>query len=322
MIMEKTLITQNEIKQYSIDWNYHMQNFLFRRPKFGNNPNSPHTYRTALQAFFRYMQENHITIPLPDDVLGFIGKLRGTHYSQFTICLYSTVLKMFFAYLDQHVENGHEVHVFPDICKAADIRLKRPKKVHTRDRLTYDEIHRLKVFINSLEGQKGQRDRLLTKLSLYGGLRICELSRLQRQDMVQDGNHYKAFLHRKGRSSRRANDYVFIPKELFEDIEKYSGEYNLHNYIFTGIGYHSTRSSHLTAQRISDIINGILKGAGIKRALICPHSLRHTYASEFIRRYKDVYLLKDALGHSDVNTTLIYLHEENRYRQLAPVIEY
>ena len=41
--------------------------------------------------------------------------------------------------------------------------------------------------------------------------------------------------------------------------------------------------------------------------VISPHTLRHTYATEFYRQTKDIETLRRILGHSDISTTQIYV---------------
>lgn len=46
-----------------------------------------------------------------------------------------------------------------------------------------------------------------------------------------------------------------------------------------------------------------------------PHSFRHRFAINFLQGNKDIALLADLMGHSGVNTTMIYLRlskEEQR----------
>ena len=46
-----------------------------------------------------------------------------------------------------------------------------------------------------------------------------------------------------------------------------------------------------------------------------PHSFRHCFAINFLQENKDIALLADLMGHSGVNTTMIYLRlskEEQR----------
>lgn len=46
---------------------------------------------------------------------------------------------------------------------------------------------------------------------------------------------------------------------------------------------------------------------GIPREVAHPHSFRHLFAIEFLKRNHDITLLSDLLGHEDINTTAGYL---------------
>ena len=58
-----------------------------------------------------------------------------------------------------------------------------------------------------------------------------------------------------------------------------------------------------------------------------PHSLRHTFATTYLRRGGDLYHLSRILGHSNVRTTDIYLHLVSAdliedHRRVSPVREW
>ncbi|MHB8280375.1 MAG: tyrosine-type recombinase/integrase, partial [Candidatus Humimicrobiaceae bacterium] len=46
--------------------------------------------------------------------------------------------------------------------------------------------------------------------------------------------------------------------------------------------------------------------AGITKN-ISPHTLRHTYATEYYKQTKDIETLRRILGHADISTTTIYI---------------
>jgi integrase/recombinase XerD len=47
---------------------------------------------------------------------------------------------------------------------------------------------------------------------------------------------------------------------------------------------------------------------GIEGPRISPHTLRHTFATNYLKRGGDIYKLCRILGHTDIRTTEIYLH--------------
>ncbi len=47
--------------------------------------------------------------------------------------------------------------------------------------------------------------------------------------------------------------------------------------------------------------------AGVSPSKVFPHNLRKLFARTFYRREKDIAKLADILGHSNINTTRIYI---------------
>ena len=49
------------------------------------------------------------------------------------------------------------------------------------------------------------------------------------------------------------------------------------------------------------------------------HSLRHAFATNFIKNGGDPFVLKSMLGHSSLNTTSIYVHMGRDFNNLKGV---
>jgi len=54
-----------------------------------------------------------------------------------------------------------------------------------------------------------------------------------------------------------------------------------------------------------------LKKCGLEDRNITPHTIRHSFASSLIRAGVSLTVVKDLLGHKDVNTTMIYVHHSD-----------
>lgn len=63
----------------------------------------------------------------------------------------------------------------------------------------------------------------------------------------------------------------------------------------------------MTPTNIQLLIRNSAKRAGIKRK-VTPHMLRHSFATNFARNNGNMRYLCRLLGHSDINTTMIYTH--------------
>lgn len=51
----------------------------------------------------------------------------------------------------------------------------------------------------------------------------------------------------------------------------------------------------------------ICKLAGVREEKVFPHNLRHLFAKSFYQIEKDIARLADVLGHSNIETTRIYI---------------
>lgn len=72
-------------------------------------------------------------------------------------------------------------------------------------------------------------------------------------------------------------------------------------YFFTTI-----KGGQLSNRYLCDMIKRYGRKAKIDK-IISPHTLRHTFATEFYRQTKDIETLRRILGHSDISTTTIYI---------------
>lgn len=71
----------------------------------------------------------------------------------------------------------------------------------------------------------------------------------------------------------------------------------------------SIKGGKLSARYIQLLVKRYAKKVG--RSDITPHTLRHTFATDFIRQGGSVLILQRILGHADISTTLIYIQLAN-----------
>jgi integrase/recombinase XerD len=73
----------------------------------------------------------------------------------------------------------------------------------------------------------------------------------------------------------------------------------------------SKKGDKLSVRTIQVMLKNYSRRAGIDKT-VTPHTLRHSYATEFIRQGKSVMTLKQILGHSDIGTTQLYVTLANK----------
>ena len=126
------------------------------------------------------------------------------------------------------------------------------------------------------------------------GLRVSELVYIS----VETVRCRKVNVYNKGKSRT-----VLLPKQLTVKLAEYAEAEGI-----TSGSIFLTRSGRAIGRKqIWAEMKSICKEAGVDPRKVFPHNLRHLFAVEFYRAYKDIVKLADILGHSSINTTRRYL---------------
>ncbi len=70
----------------------------------------------------------------------------------------------------------------------------------------------------------------------------------------------------------------------------------------------SKRRTRISNRRVEQIVEQCFKSCGLDNMGLSVHKLRHTAATLMYQNGVDVRVLKDVLGHENLNTTQIYTH--------------
>ncbi len=98
---------------------------------------------------------------------------------------------------------------------------------------------------------------------------------------------------------------ILLPKELIKVLQKHVKE----SHIVDGIIFKTKHDKALDRSNIWKMMKRLAKDAGVQLAKVFPHNLRHLFAKTFYKIKKDISKLADMLGHSNINTTRIYIME-------------
>ena len=153
----------------------------------------------------------------------------------------------------------------------------------------------------------GLRDRAILELLFSSGLRVSELTRLNRNDINLKTREF--MVRGKGQKDRP----VYISSPAAGWIRRYL-EQRSDNYrpLFIHLGGLQSELSEgdytrLTPRSIQRLVNKYAKQAGILKK-VTPHTLRHSFATDLLRNGADLRSVQALLGHANVATTQIYTH--------------
>lgn len=145
-------------------------------------------------------------------------------------------------------------------------------------------------------------------VTLYScGLRVQESLHLQVSDI--DWRKMKIHIHRgKGAKDR----YVPIPTETLLLLRKHWKTHRNPVLIFPALGRgHNDAALSQTPMAISSVqgaFRDAKAAAGINKRGVCLHTLRHSYATHLLEAGVNIRTIQQYLGHSQLETTMIYLH--------------
>lgn len=135
------------------------------------------------------------------------------------------------------------------------------------------------------------------------GARVSELRQIKMEDL-QLGY---LDLYSKGGKIRR----LFFPRSLCEEAIPYFASRG----IDSGFLFLTRRHTCISARAIEMQLKNIARRYRINPATMYPHSFRHRYAINFLKRFNDISLLADLLGHDSIETTRIYLMKSSQEQQ-------
>jgi site-specific recombinase XerD len=141
------------------------------------------------------------------------------------------------------------------------------------------------------------RHRLIIGLCYGCGLRSSEVQYLQ----PADADLERGMLHvRQGKGSK--DRCVPLGKLLCRGIEQYLLEAVPGKYLFEG-----QTDDAMTGAGILWVVKNAAKKARIAKH-IHTHTLRHTYATHLLEQGVNILVIKELLGHKQIETTMTYLH--------------
>ncbi|RYD72376.1 MAG: integrase, partial [Sphingobacteriales bacterium] len=175
----------------------------------------------------------------------------------------------------------------------------RPKKKNQLPRIfSQDEVAAI------LKSIANKKHKTMLMLAYSAGLRVSEVVNLKTYHI---NSHRMSILIEaaKGKKDRM----VSLSPVLLVMLREYARQYrpDKKGWLFEGQekgGAYSTRS-----------LQEILQQAKTKAGIVRPgsmHSLRHSFATHLLEKGTDVTMIQKLLGHSDLKTTLIYLHTSNK----------
>jgi len=146
----------------------------------------------------------------------------------------------------------------------------------------------------------GLRNKAMLSVMLNMGLRLNEVVNLKPGDINLTKGKLKV-VQGKGSKDR----LLGIPEATVYLLGQWRNVRPRSDYFFSTI-----KGTKIMDRYVQNMVHRYAQKAGIEKS-VYPHALRHTYATEYYRRTRDIETLKRILGHSSISTTTIYINLAN-----------
>lgn len=301
-IMPSPKVERSEIEQLTQEFLSHLEIEMSRSHR------TIDSYRRTLQAFFQWggiRSPRDITAERVRGYRLFLNRKEvrpGVFLKKSTQTYHSIVIRTFLKYLARHdIET----------LGAEKIEIGRVPERQV-DFLEYDEVERLLAAPEG-DGLRVHRDRAILELLFSAGLRVSELTDLDRDQVnlakeefsVRGKGAKLRIVFLSPRAIRAIGDYLEhrtdIDPALFVSHPK-KGLLNKKN---------SRRESlRITPRTVARLVKHYAKKAGIVKD-VHPHTLRHSFATDLLANGADIRSVQAMLGHASITTTQIYTHVTN-----------
>jgi site-specific recombinase XerD len=219
------------------------------------------------------------------------------HYAPSSISITLAALRAFYA---DHLGTGREWQLW------REVKVRRGQSLPTV--LSREEIGQL------LDAVRCDRFRTILRLIYHCGLRIGEACRLEVRDIDGTGGRLRV---RQGKGGK--DRCVPIAPEMLADLRRFWRRHRHPRHLFPGMQCNwkalkeplTVRARQargaMSESAVQNAFRLALAGSGIKTKAT-PHTLRHSYATHLLEEGVSIRLISQYLGHSSLETTLIYTH--------------
>lgn len=192
---------------------------------------------------------------------------------------------------------------------AVNIEAPKAKKSLPKVLTLQESIALLDAIRNDKDSKTVQRDLTIVTVFLNCGIRLSELVGINYNDLDPELRSMRVL--GKGNKER----IVYLNSACREAISDYLqirlGEPHIR--ANTKALFLSGREQRISAKTVQWLVYKYLEMAGLEAKHYSVHKLRHTAATLMYQSGKvDVRVLKDILGHEQLNTTQIYTHVSNK----------
>lgn len=150
-----------------------------------------------------------------------------------------------------------------------------------------------------IDGVKNIKHRTIIMLLYSTGMRLSEIAALKITDIDSKNMRIKV-VQGKGSKDR----YTILSEQVLQELRAYYLIYKPKEYLFNG----DKPGKRYSMRSIQHLVQKGLAQIGLDSKNYTVHTIRHSFATHLVDNGTDLHTVKELLGHSNLQTTLRYMH--------------
>ena len=274
----------------------------------GLAPKSQENYARFLNRFIQWLKENDLESLKPHELSSdHIWRYRvylSRHYAPKTgLSLKKSTQNYYLIALRALLNYFAERDILS--LPAEKIKLARDKGERQVKFLTLNQLQKL-FAIPNIANNAGLRDRALLEVFFSTGMRISELTGLNREQIKFSAGSSEFELGIVGKGGRART--VYFSSRALDWLKKYlDTRSDNEKALFINYKKRADSPSRLTPRSIEKIVKKYSLLAGLP-ITTTPHVLRHSFATDLLNQGVDLRTIQEFLGHKSITATQIYAH--------------
>lgn len=287
----------------------HINDFLeYLDIEKGLSNKSQETYSRFLAKFSHWLTENHLEKLLPHE-------LTENHIRKYRIFLSQSFNRATKEPIKRSTQNYYLIALRNLLNYFADrdilsLPAEKIKLIKQKERpIKFLDLEQIEKLLSAPKANTltGIRDKAILETLFSTGLRIAELVSLNREQFmnIEKEKDLELSIIGKGNHPRT----VYFSERSLSWIKKYlQTRKDKEKALFVSYkGPKNQAGKRLSARAIESLVKkyALLSGCPITTT---PHTLRHSFATDLLKKGVDIRIVQEFLGHKNISTTQIYTH--------------
>ncbi len=178
-----------------------------------------------------------------------------------------------------------------------------PTVIYPRPSTTLPSVMSTEEIMKLIDSVQNIKHRTILMLLYSTGMRVSEIAGCKIADIDSKNMRIK-IVQGKGAKDR----YTIMSQQVLMELRAYYLIYKPKEYLFNG----QKPGKRYSVRSIQHLMQKALLKIGLENKNYTIHTIRHSFATHLLDNGTDLYTIKELLGHTNLQTTMRYMHLTSR----------